>query len=199
MRVASYRQADVPTRVRNQVQRIEDVAWPAFAGRVEPGHDPALDPTTVVLQDGEVVLAALSVLTKDLRHADRGYRASGLSSVVTDPGRRGEGLGRRLVMAARDLVRGRGDDLCLFTCDRELVGFYEGCGFTELPGTVLVGGTPEEPFPSDKVDKATMAAFFSRQAQQHAREFTHARVELYPGLRDRLWQVSAPRRGPREG
>ena len=83
----------------------------------------------------------------------------------------------------------RGIDLGLFTCDRELAGFYERCGWDVLAGTVLVGGTPDEPFPSDRpgFDKVTLAAFFSPAAQASRAAFEHARVELYPGEIDQLW------------
>jgi hypothetical protein len=65
--------------------------------------------------------------------------------------------------------------------------FYEGAGWEYLPGTVLVGGTSHDPFPSDRFDKVTMASFFSAKAN-HARErFVEARVELFPGDIDKLW------------
>ena len=43
-----------------------------------------------------------------------------------------------------------GLDLGIFTCDRPLREFYQRAGWEELPGTVLVGGTPQEPFASDQ-------------------------------------------------
>ena len=56
-----------------------------------------------------------------------------------------------------------------------------------LPGTVLVGGTPEAPFPSDQFDKVTMARFFSPHARTLADTFVGCRIELYPGEIDKLW------------
>jgi aminoglycoside 2'-N-acetyltransferase I len=112
-----------------------------------------------------------------------------LSAVVTDEQRRGQGLGRQLVSAARTYLVGSGPDLAIFTCDRPLQRFYESAGFVALEGAVIVGGTRDQPFPSDQAgfDKVTMAAFFSTVARQLWPTFSGARIELYPGLRDRLW------------
>ncbi|GAA3050511.1 hypothetical protein GCM10020000_34220 [Streptomyces olivoverticillatus] len=91
--------------------------------------------------------------------------------------------------AARTEIAERGADLGLFTCDRELRGFYEGAGWQVLEGTVLVGGTPQEPFPSDRegFDKVTVASFFTDRAKRDAEAFRGCRIELYPGVIDRLW------------
>ena len=56
-----------------------------------------------------------------------------------------------------------------------------------LADTVLIVGTAEAPFPSDRFDKVTMAAFFSPEAREHEEDFEHSRIELYPGEIDRLW------------
>ena len=69
-----------------------------------------------------------------------------------------------LVVAAREAIAASGADVGIFTCDRPLAPFYESAGWTVLPGTVLVGGTAEEPFPSDQWDKVTLARFFSARA-----------------------------------
>ena len=52
---------------------------------------------------------------------------------------------------------------------------------------MLVGVTPEDPFPSDQWDKVTLARFFSERAQRNAGAFEHARIGLYPGAIDKLW------------
>jgi len=101
----------------------------------------------------------------------------------------GIGFGRRLVFAARQMIGGSGVDLALFTCDRDLQGFYEDAGWQHLPGTVLIGGTETDPFPSDRTgfDKVTMAEFFTDHARPHRARFVHARLDLFPGEVDRLW------------
>ncbi|MGW9031557.1 hypothetical protein ACWGQ5_47600 [Streptomyces sp. NPDC055722] len=54
---------------------------------------------------------------------------------------------------------------------------------------MLIGGTPEVPFPSDRpgFDKVTMAAFFSAGSRQSEASFHDSRIELYPGEIDILW------------
>ena len=127
------------------------------------------------------MLAALDILSKELEHAGERYAASGLSTVVTDEALRGRGHGGRLVAAAHARIAASGADLGIFTCDRPLGPFYESAGWTLLPGTVLVGGTPEAPFPSDQWDKVTLASFFSPRVRQAAERFVGARIGLYPG------------------
>jgi aminoglycoside 2'-N-acetyltransferase I len=80
-------------------------------------------------------------------------------------------------------------DLGIFTCDRPLQPFYESAGWQPLPGTVLIGGSPDNPFPSDQpgFDKVTLAAFFTPLAHQAEATFHNARIPLHPGHIDKLW------------
>ncbi len=129
----------------------------------------------LLVEDGRV-LAALDILSKPIEHAGETYAASGLSTVVTDEALRGRGYGRILVTAAREAIEASGADLGIFTCDRELGPFYESAGWEIVPGAVLVGGTPDDPFPSDQWDKVTLARFFSERAQRQ-RERVRARAD----------------------
>ncbi len=192
MHVLSFPEAGVPRELRMQVLALQDRAWPSEEPRDEsvgPGvsHDPALRPVSMLLVADDTVLAALDILSKDLTHRGQRYAASGLSTVVTDEAERGKGYGRHLVLVARDAIRDGGADLGIFTCDRPLQAFYERAGWQTLVDAVLIGGTPQAPFPSDQFDKVTMAAFFSPKALEHAHTFDHSRIELYPGDIDRLW------------
>jgi aminoglycoside 2'-N-acetyltransferase I len=192
MHIVSFPEADVPSALRAQVLALHAQAWPNLRAGDAPdepavSHDPALRPLSMLLVEGERVLAALDILSKDISHRGQCYAASGLSTVVTEQAQRGRGYGRHLVLAARDAIGDSGADLGLFTCDRPLQAFYEGAGWQVLAGAVLVGGTPDAPFPSDQFDKVTFAYFFSPKAQEHAESFHHARIELYPGDRDKLW------------
>ncbi|MBH1936106.1 GNAT family N-acetyltransferase [Streptomyces sp. AV19] len=185
MRVRTYAEGDVPGRAAAAAEALREREWPGGGP-----HDPALRPVAMLLCSAEdEVVAALDVLFKDVAHAGRVYRAAGLSAVVTDPAHRGSGNGRRLVAAAREWIAAQGVDLGLFTCDRPLRGFYESAGWEVLEGTVLVGGTPEDPFPSDGpgFGKVTMAGFFTARARRDADAFRGCRVGLYPGGIDRLW------------
>ncbi|MFI9061716.1 GNAT family N-acetyltransferase [Streptomyces sp. NPDC053429] len=141
-------------------------------------------------QRAGVVGACLTLLRKEIRLAGATYRAAGLSAVVTRPELRGRGLGGRLVTAARELLAADPEvDVALFSCDRELTPFYEAAGFERLPGTVLLGGTPADPLPSDRpgFDKSVLAAFFTPDPAATRAVFTAARIPLYPGPVDRLW------------
>ncbi len=189
MRIESALEADVPAEQRAQVVALRRQAWPVD-GSPSVGtkdHDPLLAPLSMLLLEGERVVAALEILSKELSHRGERYAASGLSTVVTDLALRRRGYGRTLVEAARERLEGSGVDLAIFTCDTPLEPFYTSAGWQLLPGAVLIGGTASEPFPSDQFDKVTMAAFFSARARAHAGEFLGARIELYPGEIDRLW------------
>jgi aminoglycoside 2'-N-acetyltransferase I len=184
--VLVFPEEGVPGPLRAQVVELQRQAWPAVDGG---GHDPLLRPLSVLGVDDGVVVAALDILFKDLVHGGQRFAAGGLSSVVTREESRGWGYGRSLVIAARELMVGHGLDLGLFTCDRPLQGFYESAGWQVLPGAVLVGGSPDDPFPSDQpgFDKVTMGAFFTTASIQAQPSFHHTRIELYPGEVDKLW------------
>ncbi|MDH6578958.1 GNAT family N-acetyltransferase [Kitasatospora sp. MAP5-34] len=189
MHVQRYPEAAVPPELRSQVWALQEQAWPS--GDPDPGvsRDPALEPESLLLVDGGRVVAALDLLSKQLDHAGRSYRARGLSTVVTDRAYQGRGYGRQLVAAALQEVRRSGADLGLFTCDRPLQRFYESAGWQLLPGTVLIGGTAADPFPSDRpgFDKVTMTFLCTPRAQAARQSFEHARIALHPGVLDRLW------------
>ncbi|WUJ75622.1 GNAT family N-acetyltransferase [Kribbella soli] len=192
MHIESHPEAAVPADLCRQVYTLQNEAWPPTADSVDSPadaqvHDPSLRPLSVLLIDDGTVVAALDTLHKDLDHAGNTFRAGGLSTVVTRKDLRGHGYGLRLVTAARAAMTNV--DLALFTCDRPLQPFYERAGFHLLPDTTLIGGTPDDPFPSDQpgFDKVTMAAFFTPAAQQAAATFDNARIALYPGRIDKLW------------
>ena len=186
--ILTFRQDDLPEGLRRQVLALHRQAWPSIGERRSgPMHDPALRPVSMTLVAAGRVLAALDILSKEIEHGGARYAASGLSTVVTDEAVRGRGHGRRLVVAAREAIAASGADVGIFTCDRPLAPFYESAGWTVLPGTVLVGGTAEEPFPSDQWDKVTLARFFSARAQDASAQFAGARIALYPGPIDKLW------------
>ncbi|KOT90109.1 acetyltransferase [Streptomyces rimosus subsp. pseudoverticillatus] len=193
MQIMSFPEAATPYELRAQVQDLQDEAWPSTDApapdRTAPTHDPALQPLSMLLVEAGTVLAALDILSKPLQHAGRGYRAGGLSTVVTRREARGRGHGRHLVAAARTAMAASGLDVGVFTCDRPLASFYESAGWQRLTDTVLIGGTPRCPFPSDQpgFDKVTLADFFTDSARQHRHTFEHTRLELYPGEIDKLW------------
>jgi aminoglycoside 2'-N-acetyltransferase I len=193
MEVVCWPEAEVPPDLRLQVVALQEQGWaseltgPATPSGLALTHDPALRPLSMLLVDEGSVLASLDILSKDIAHRGQRYAASGLSTVVTGRAHRRKGYGRQLVEAARGAIAESGVDLGIFTCDRPLQAFYERAGWQMLAGTVLVGGTPEAPFPSDQFDKVTMACFFSGKARAAAETFVGCRIELYPGEIDKLW------------
>jgi aminoglycoside 2'-N-acetyltransferase I len=188
MRVVSFPQHAVPPALHTQVVALQDQAWPRDSGEPPTDHDPALHPVAMLLvDDGDLVLASLAILSKPITHDGQRYAASGLSTVVTDQAQRGRGHGHRLITAAREQIAASGADLGIFTCDRPLAVFYQRAGWRVLPGTVLIGGTPEAPFPSDQFDKFTLADLVTDHARDHAASFDNTRIELYPGEIDKLW------------
>jgi GNAT superfamily N-acetyltransferase len=188
VRIESFAEADVPAELRAQVVRLQDLAWPPEAPTgLDAWHDPEQNAVSLLLVEDGRVLSALDVLSKQLEHAGQTFAASGISAMVTDPDARGRGHGRALAVAAREFMAANGADLGIFTCDVDLQPFYGSAGWRFLPGTVLVGGTREDPFPSDGLGKVVMADFFTPGARSAASSFVGARVELYPGAIDRLW------------
>lgn len=186
--IVVFPEASVPLDLRLQVVALQHQAWPSEgAPDPAPWHDPALRPQSVLLVEDGVVLAALDILSKTIEVGGESYAASGLSAVVTDQRHRSHGYGREIVEAGRRMIEAGGADLGIFTCDRYLRAFYERAGWRHLPGTSLVGGTPENPFPSDQFDKVTMAFFSSPRARAATDAFVGARIELYPGEIDKLW------------
>lgn len=191
MAILWFPEADVPAPLRRQVLALQEQAWPSDSppppDATDLVHDPTLHPISLLLVDGDAVVAALDVLTKPIDHAGQTFLASGLSTVVTDRARRGQGHGHRLVTAAREYIATTTVDIGLFTCDPELLGFYVRSGWEHLPGCVLIGGTPDDPFPSDDLGKITLGGWFSAHGRSHAAAFPHSSVALYPGSIDRLW------------
>jgi predicted GNAT family N-acyltransferase len=192
MHIASYPEAAVPTNLRLQVHALQNQAWPPSPADLSADtlvHDQGLRPLSMLLIDDGTVVAALDILRKTITHASGIFLVGGLSTVVTHKDLRGHGYGHRLVTAARTTMANYHLELALFTCDRPLQPFYERAGFELLAGTTLIGGTPDDPFPSDQpgFDKVTMAAFFTPHAQEAAPAFHDSRIPLNPGTIDKLW------------
>lgn len=195
MQLLIFPEAETPPHLRRQVWQLQKEAWPPTEPPTGDGphpttHDPALQPRSMLLVDGDgMVLAALDILSKQLTHQGRCFRAGGLSTVVTRTAARGRGHGRRLAAAAHQAMAASDLDLGLFTCDPPLQAFYESAGWRLLPGAALIGGTPQAPFPSDQAgsDKVTMADFFSTAAREARHTFAHSRIALHPGEIDKLW------------
>lgn len=186
MSIETFAEAELPEPLQYQLQALVQQSWPSAESGFAT-HDPALQPMTMLLIEEGIVLSALTILSKDIEHLGNSYKASGLSTVVTAKTQRKQGHGHILVSAALAALAASDRDLAIFTCDRPLGAFYQRAGWSLLKDTVLIGGTPQEPLPSDQFDKVTLGSFFSAKAIAAATTFIGRRIELYPGLRDRLW------------
>lgn len=188
MQVVCFPENHVPRELRIEMLGLQRQAWPSDEPlEVRTVHDPRLKPLSMLLIDDGRVCSSLDVLSKAITFAGQEWAASGLSMVVTDAELRGRGYGRHLVEAAREQIAGSGADVGLFTCDAPLRGFHADAGWDPLPGTVLVGGTEAEPFPSDQFDKVTFGGFFTAASRQARHAFVGSRVPLYSGTIDKLW------------
>lgn len=187
MSILSWPQASVPASIEAQVLALSESEWPSDGEPRIPRHDVRLSPVTMVRLLNDVVVASLSVLTKDIVCAGETYTASGLSAVVTAPSVRGRGYGLELATAAHELIRSSGVDVGIFTCDRGLCDFYSRAGFSVVEGSYLVGGTVEEPLLSSDFAKVLMLSTIRSRAQADRGSFEGARIELYSGVIDRLW------------
>lgn len=91
------------------------------------------------------------------------------------------------MVSAREYTAAGGVVLGLFMCDPPLGRFYERAGLTVFSHTVIVGGTPTSPFPSDALGKVTVGSLFTMKASANAADFLGSRIELFPGEIDCLW------------
>jgi hypothetical protein len=116
--------AEVSPGLLAQIRNLHDEAWPAQPAEAQdrPIHDPELNPWSMVLVADGTVLACADILSKDLVHEGRSYRAAGISAVVTRVDARGRGHGLRLVTAEYERMASQGVDLGIFTCDAECGG-----------------------------------------------------------------------------
>lgn len=101
-------------------------------------EDPALWSAMLAAPDATIFVAGapgapLAMATLHLHRGlgRRGARYGFLENVATLPSRRGEGLGRAVVLAAVEAARAAGAyKLCLLTMrEGGARGFYESCGF----------------------------------------------------------------------
>jgi predicted acetyltransferase len=180
MEVRTYPDDRLPPDLDARVFTFLQAEYPDLfvAGVQRSLNDPRTNPTLMVLLDGDDVMSYLAIPSTTIRQAGREYKASGLSSVITNPAFRRHGYGQRLCTAARAFIAGSDADLGVFTCDPPLVDFYVRCGWVLMEGTWLVGGTREKPFPSNDLDKRTLMAFFSEKACAHRADFESGPIYL---------------------
>jgi len=173
VQLRTYLNDTLPPALDARVLALLQAEYPGmFIGRTQRSlNDPRTHPTLLLLMDGDDVISYLAIPSKIIQHAGREYKAYGLSSVITHPSFRRQGYGHTIVAAARGFIAASDADIGVFTCDPPLVDFYVGCGWSLMGGTWLVGGTRENPFPSNELDKCTLMGFFSEKARARRADF----------------------------
>lgn len=168
--------------LRQQIQDLQALAWPEFAGAPWPSKEHVA--SFCLFRQGRLA-AHVAVVGTEIVYKGVAYSVCGIAEVVTHPDARRDGCALRLLRLAEGHIRCRAD-LCLFTCQPALVPLYEKAGWQPRPGLCLVGGTQEEPFPSDSLGLATMVGLYSEKARTHQEDFTDGRVFLGLGVGE-LW------------
>jgi GNAT superfamily N-acetyltransferase len=114
----------------------------------------ATHPVNFMLTEGDYLISHAEVNWRDMEHLSTPYRVYGVSAVFTYPTHRKEGYGQQVVEAATQYILSSDADVAMLFCLPELVKFYQRCGWTHVPTTLLFGDkeSPDE----DKLESLMM-------------------------------------------
>ena len=132
MIVRTLATAEASPRLLSVVRLLLDDAFEDFSG---DDWEHALGGWHVVLTDEEAVLGHAAVVPRVLEIAGQPYSAGYVEGVATVPGRRGEGLGSRVMIEVATLVRAQFEIGALSTGRH---GFYERLGWERWQGPTFV-------------------------------------------------------------
>lgn len=180
---ACWSRQDGAPSLKGQIIQLQALAWPEYASEPWPEAQHLFSLCKWV---GPQLASHVSVMGTWFPHKGGRYFACGIAEVVTHPACRGKGYALGLLRQALACIRQRQADLCVFTCQPQLVPFYEKAGFQPRPGLCLVGGTPDRPFPSSSLGLTVMLSLLSPKALAHAGDFTSGPITLPLG-EDKLW------------
>lgn len=124
----------MPQDIDAEIRRRLCVAFPpdiAVYTHTRAWHDshPAF---TLVLLDGENVMAHVGVVDRTVTIGDAPFRSAGVQNVFVVPEQRGKGLGGEAVSRAMDEARRREYDIGLLFCKPALEKLYAGLGWLGL-------------------------------------------------------------------
>jgi aminoglycoside 2'-N-acetyltransferase I len=179
-----YTEKELPHALKYEIISLLDTIWPEPANETQniekSIHDLSLDPICVMLLSKEgKILSYAAILSKSISHEGNTYQAAGLSCVATQPNQRYFGYGKKVVKVATKIINeNKSIDLGLFTCDHNLIPFYSQCGWKILKNSFLIGGSREEPFPSDVLGKTTLIRLLSNKAKENAVDFSKSPIYL---------------------
>lgn len=97
-------------------------------------HEPIAAGQVIVLERGAQIVGFIS-----LRPA--GPATQEVSALFVDPGSWNQGVGRKLITAARDRAAQAGDAILTLTGNAHASGFYRACGFDQIGTTQTEFGT----------------------------------------------------------
>ncbi|MGL5626597.1 MAG: GNAT family N-acetyltransferase [Candidatus Rhabdochlamydia sp.] len=152
-----YQKATVS--LKKEFLRLINDVWPR---NIYNSRTPNLDLSPVVffVRLEKHVVSYCVVLFKEIFHFGNTYKAAGLSYVCTQTEYRNQGYGSQIVKTATQFIENSNVDIGLFSCDTELIGFYEQHGWLLAPDvSILLGGLS-----SIACHKAVMLQFFSLKA-----------------------------------
>jgi GNAT superfamily N-acetyltransferase len=139
-------------------------------------------PVSLMLVEGDLLIAHVNVVWKELHHANQYFKTYGLTGVFTYPALRGQGYGLRLVQHATEYIDSQDADIALFNCDAALVPFYQRAGWQhQLEAQTLIGPANN---PEVVIDETLMMRFISPHGQRYQTAFRSATV--YFGS-DSMW------------
>lgn len=141
--------SQLPSLWKWQILAFQRIVWTeGFVGKHQ-GRDwitrEADHPISLLLVDGERVLAHVNVVWKTLQYIDSSYKAYGLTGVFTFPERRGQGYGLQLVQHATKYIDRQDGDIALFHCDPDNVAFYQRAGWEARPDAQTLIGSRSDP------------------------------------------------------
>lgn len=189
IRMMEFLQRDCPPLFKKQILELMKQEWPhAFTNEEDLAwpENEELHPTSLILIDDEIMVSHVGIVWTYLEHEGVIYKAFGLSEVMTYPAYRKKGFGLRLIREAVKWIKKNDADIGIFTCDDQLVHFYESGGWEHIKHTCLVGGTVKKPFRSDQLEKVTLIRFFSENAQINRHQFEGKDIHLELG-EGKLW------------
>lgn len=181
--VVRWTRQDGGAELKEKIRELQAAAWPEFAGEPWPEKEHLVSFCRMV--DGRLA-AHVSVVGAGFTLHGREYSVRGVAEVVAHPDFRGKGLTLGLLRKVRAYIRHCGADVCVFTCQPELVPLYEKAGWQACPDVCLTGGSGEKPFPSRDLGLVVMMELLSPRAIGHAGDFFDVEIKLPLG-ENKLW------------
>lgn len=172
----AYKEASISLK-REFLRLVNDV-WPGNIYNNCPIHNLELSPVSFFVCMKERVVSYCVVLCKEIFHEGHTYKAAGLNYVCTQAEYRKQGYGSQIVKTATQFIENSNVDIGLFTCDRELLFFYEKQGWPEAPHVSIISGEYPDALSSIAFHKAVLLRFFSQKVLEDKEFFQSTVINL---------------------